>query len=86
MVTDVFALYVVKRGGFYKTKKYEEVDKKYEQKESYGIVSSKASPNEEQHLLRTIEVPVWHSDALVWTDLAFYEWTMLLEFFCEDLF
>ena len=59
MVTDKFALYFVKRGKFYKVKKYEEVDKEFEQKE-HGILYRKSSPNEEEHLLRTVEVPVLH--------------------------
>ena len=58
MVTDVFALYVVKRGKFYKVKKYEQVDKEFERKEEYRIISSKSSENEQEHLLRTVEVPV----------------------------
>ena len=57
VITDVFALYVIKRGKFYQIKKYEEVDKEYEQKE-YGIISDQASSNEGVHLLRTIQTSV----------------------------
>ena len=57
MVTDAFALYIVNRAKFYRNKKYEAVDKEYELGD-FGIVSSKDPPNEQEHLLRTIQASV----------------------------
>ena len=87
MVTDVLALYAGRRGKFYKTKKYEEVDDEYEQVVGYWVTTfSSASLNQEECLLRTTEACVWHSDgALIWTKFALYEWNMVQDFFYKNI-